>query len=148
MTELLPLSQTTNKIHPLLAFRIVAWKACYFADERWKLGPKYHCPTCDLKEKDLANGCPKCPLTDLLNSAFKGEAKDEITHRGGMPDGYSLDDLIKIYVVVSQILSENEDKINPQWSVTFTEFAKIIMQERAQMKYAYDWNQWKAMQGK
>lgn len=130
------------------SFRIVCWKACTFSEERWKLGPKYYCPTCTLKEKDLEEGCPKCPLTDLFMNCLKRPAKEEIVLRGGLKDGLTIDKLLTDYWTVSLILGDNRDRISKRWDVAFVSLVRIVLQERAQQKYANDWNQWKEMQAK
>jgi hypothetical protein len=116
-----------------------------FQEERWKLGPKYDCQLCDLSEKDLAKGCPKCPLTHLFNDAYKEAARDEIEYRGGMPEGYTLEGLMALHSTVSGILGDNDDKIDPDWTVSFTELARIILERRAHHKFGNDWNDWRRM---
>ncbi len=132
-------------LRPLEAFRIVAWKACVFAEERWLLGPQYYCPTCELPEKDLQAGCPKCPLTALYNSAFKNAALEEIERRGRMPANVTIEQLISIHSTVSQILAENGDQISRDWEKSFVELVRIIRQERDQQRYINDWNAYQEM---
>jgi hypothetical protein len=140
-SQLLPLK-------PIEAFRIVAWKACVYAEHRWRLGPMYYCPTCELPEKDLKAqpiACPKCPLTDLFNRSYKEAARREIDRRGGMSEGYTLEGLMVAHATVAGILADNGDRISPDWPVAFTELARIVLQERAQQKYSRDWDDWKRM---
>ncbi len=136
------MSNPLPRLKPIEAFRIVCWKACVFAEARWKLGPKYYCPTCDLAQKDLANGCPTCPLTRLFDKEYKQAAITEIEQRGGMPEGYAIDKLLETHSRVSQVLGENQDKISPSWEVPFVELVRIVLQERNQQSYIRDWNLW------
>lgn len=131
-----PLSYTT-------AFRIVAWKACCFADRRWELGPGYYCPTCVLPEKDIANDCPRCPLTELFESVYRAEAEKEIKLRGTLPEGLTLNALMETYAIVSESLSDNNDKISPAWDVHFARLARIVLEERNQQRYTNQWNDWR-----
>lgn len=140
------MSKQQPRLKPTEAFRIVCWKGCVFAEERFeKLSPKYYCPTCLLPEKDLPKGCPDCQLTRLFNSVFKQGAKEEIDLRGGLPDGWTLDRLIQIHGVVSQTFAENNEEINPAWDESFVELVRILKQERAQQKYINDYNQYQRL---
>lgn len=61
-----------------------------------------------------------------------------ISKQGGYPEGWDVDRLNRLHSVVAQTLSENSDKIDGRWSVTFAELCRIIQQERAQAKYERD----------
>lgn len=117
--------------------------ACVFLEERWKLGPRYYCPTCELPDKDLNSGCPKCPLTQLYQKTFKTAAIEEIERRGGLADGTTVDRLMNDYWSIAVILSDNDDRINEKWDVAFVALARIVLQERAQQKFINDWNDWR-----
>lgn len=132
-------------LRPLECFRIVAWKACVYAEQRWKLGPLYYCPTCELPEKDLKENCPKCPLTELFLSAFKKGAIREINKRGGLPEGLTIEKLISDYSTVSQVLADNGNEIDKQWPVAFTALVRVLIQERDQHRYDQDWHDWKKL---
>lgn len=129
----------------LLCFRVVAWKAAVFAEERWKLGPKYHCPLCTLPEKDLPKGCPECPLTSLFIDVYKDAALYEIKERGGLADGVTLDALMNDYAKVARVLADNRSRINPKWDMGFVELARIVLQEQNHQIYVSRWNTWKKM---
>jgi hypothetical protein len=129
----------------LECFRIIAWKACVYAEARWKLGPLYYCPTCELPEKDLKENCPKCPLTELYQSSFKKGAIREIERRGGLPEGLTIDKLISDFSTVSQLLGDNNGAIDKEWPVDFTALVRIVMQERDQHRFDIDWHDWKRM---
>jgi hypothetical protein len=117
------------------AFRIWAWQSCYLSEDRfYKLGPLYYCPTCILPQKDLAKGCPTCPLSELVIK-YKAAAAFEIKERGGFAEGVTLDKVIDIYATVSSILADNDNKINQAWELPFAALARIILEERNQYQF-------------
>ena len=143
------MKSTAEPVSFSLAFRIVAWKACVFADRRWELGPGYYCPTCLLPEKDVPNGCPRCPLAEAYESVFKAEAIKEIEARGGFPLNVTIDGLMEKHAAITLVLSDNRNRISGQWPVGFAHLARIIIEERAQQKFTRDWNDWqRAKDGK
>ena len=142
------MSNQPRPLKPIEAFRIVAWKACVYAEERWKLGPIYYCPTCDLSVKDLSAGCPKCPLTELFLNCYKRAAITEIESRGGLPVGFTVDQLISTHGIVSRIFAENGEQISKEWDEPFVQLVRIVQQERAQQSYIRDWNSYQQMKSK
>jgi hypothetical protein len=131
------------------AFRVVAWKNAAFSVQRFYLGPGYYCQTCDYnpdndKVRDKANGCPKCPLTEKFDAICIRNASKAIEQKG-MPSGWNIYSLNNLHAVVSGVLHENKDRIDPRWSITFGELCRIIQQERAQMKFVQDFETYKKM---
>ena len=117
--------------------------------QRFYLGPGYYCQTCDYnpdndKYRDKANGCPKCPLTEKFDHVCVQNASREI-EKNGFPDGFDIYRLNEVHAVVSNILHENKDRIDPHWSITFGELCRIIQQERAQMKFVQDFETYRKM---
>lgn len=122
------------------AFRVVAWKAAVYSEERWHLGPKYYCPLCVLSIKDIANGCPECPLTELYKTSYKEAAADEIDRRGGLPAGVTLEALMEKQADVARLLAESRDRIGLNWDAQIAEYAQIIQEERRHLEYSAKWS--------
>lgn len=90
--------------------------------------------------RDVENGCPKCPLTELYKGVFEGGAKKLLEKYKRVPDGWDVEGVINLHGIVSRILGENKDRIDARWSMTFAQLCRIVQQERAQMKFVEDWN--------
>jgi hypothetical protein len=103
------------------------------------MNPIFYCPTCDHapendRYRDRENGCPRCPLIETFVKIRVTNTSKLIERQGGFPEGWDINSLIGVHSVVSNILSENQDRINDNWSVTFAELCRIIQQEWAQAK--------------
>jgi hypothetical protein len=121
-----------------LAFRIVAWQALYHGERVTKLGPRYHCATCVLPEKDLPRACPACALTDTFEF-FKQRVIIEAHKRYGVPGSdvewpfeFSVTDVLDAYSGTRRLLDDNDEKIKPEWDYVLASLSRIILSERNQ----------------
>jgi hypothetical protein len=126
------------------SFRIVAWQMCYYAVARnHDLHPRYYCPTCPVNPgndsvRDMENGCPKCPLTELF-VIHKATAIEEIERLGGFAERFPIERLLLIHGFIGRMLYENQGRINPKWDKTLASVARIIIQEQEQCKRELDY---------
>jgi hypothetical protein len=98
---------------------------------------------CELPARDLKNDCPKCPLAELRRS-FKSEVESEIERRyGKLADfsGWPFEKLRDLFVMVSSLLDQNENRINPKWDMVTAGLARIIRSETSKAEYVRAWNQ-------
>lgn len=114
------------------------------------MGPGYWCETCEFnpdndRYRDKENGCPRCPLVENF-TRIRVENAARLIEKGGYPEGHGIDTLINLHTVVSGILHENEDRIDPRWSTTFASLCRIIQQEESKIKWTQEWTTWKRMQ--
>jgi hypothetical protein len=128
------------------AFRIVAWQALYHGERVRKLGPRYHCATCVLPEKDLRRGCPGCELTTTFEY-FKRRCIFEAYKRYGTtkrlievdeavwPFEMPLMDVLEAYSSVRRLLDDNDEKISRKWDFVVATLARVILQERSQFQF-------------
>jgi hypothetical protein len=131
----------------VLAFRIVAWQAPYHDERRRKLGPKFHCATCILPQKDLPRGCPECDLT-VQFEYFKQRIVLEADKRYGCRkhilgideaawpfDDVALTDVLEAFSVVRRLLDDNGEKIDKGWDFVIATLARVVLQERARYEF-------------
>jgi len=94
--------------------------------------------TCRRPEKNLADGCPKCALTELW-ADFRDQVIDEITREicpvlrgsGLWPlKNYSFRYLLDLNSYVSRMLNENDEQVDGESDVLIAELADIVIAER------------------
>lgn len=116
----------------------MTWKRIYYSRAVDELGPTYHCLTCRRAEKNLADGCPKCALTETFDD-FRDQVIDELT-RGLMPEltgsgvwplkRYSFHYLLELNSFICQLLNEGDELVAPEADLFTVELAEIVIAER------------------
>jgi hypothetical protein len=98
---------------------------------------KFNCFRCERPEKDTRARpvqCPKCELTAKLE-IYKEEILVQIKRFvGPMPKGYTLQSLMALYRQVGEILARNHNRISRTWTVRLAALARIILDERNQLR--------------
>lgn len=82
---------------------------------------------------------------DLYSSIRIQQTAEEIEVHPGFPEGWNVDSLNNLHSTVSNILHENKNKIDDNWSITFAELCRIIQQERAQAKFEDNFEHYQKM---
>jgi hypothetical protein len=120
------------------SFRLLVWQLIWFQKDRSEtLHPdKFNCLRCDRREKNLANGCPKCELTIKIES-YREEAIAQILMRvGRFPKGWTFNQLLNLHSQVSSLLAMRKNRISRKWNMRLIGLAKIILDERNQLRAA------------
>lgn len=63
----------------------------------------------------------------------------EEDRKEGKGCNWPIHELLALHGIVSQILSENNDQISPDWDTTLAELARIIKQEKANKESIESW---------
>lgn len=115
-----------------VSFRILCWQLLWFQKERAEtLHPDYfNCNRCHREEKDLRRGCPRCPLTELLQFSKDETLRLILKERCPFPEGYTIDTLMRLHSRIVELLSKNKNRIQKSWDTKTAELARIYLSEK------------------
>lgn len=123
-------------------------------------GPEYDCSTCSKDKRpeyDPPNDCPGCKLSNsfrIVLHGLKAPQGDKYLQPGVIPDcakrfgngkdwpfSFPAEKLQDAYAYVSGILSDSDEKINPEWDETTGRLARILLARRSRAEYARLWKE-------
>lgn len=111
------------------------------------LGPTYDCLHCTKPEKDLTEGCPKCPLTITFNRVPEWAGEEIRRVLDEEPDHMELEQMTVIFKKASAALADTASRIDPEWSFHFGAICRVVLYEQNRQDYSQNWTTLQKVKG-